>query len=176
MKASCLTAWRLFRFSTAAIWSTTPPTPCCTTLPKASCWWRSSCFFSSGISAARLSSRSPFPFSLLFAAICLSLANIPANLLSLGALDFGMVVEGAVVMVENIIRYLGRRDGQDAAERSAPFARPRTKYNGRCFIPSASLLPPTCPSSRCSAWKAGCSNPWPGRYLSRCWVRSCSRC
>src|SRR5271157_1160838 len=48
------------------------------------------------------------PFSLLFAAICLNLNHIPANLLSLGALDFGMVVEGAVVMVENIIRYLGR--------------------------------------------------------------------
>jgi cobalt-zinc-cadmium resistance protein CzcA len=50
------------------------------------------------------------PFSLLFAAICLQLRHIPANLLSLGALDFGMVVEGAVVMVENIIRYLSRRD------------------------------------------------------------------
>ncbi len=48
------------------------------------------------------------PFSLLFASICLDLNRIPANLLSLGALDFGMVVEGAVVMVENIIRYLGR--------------------------------------------------------------------
>jgi len=49
------------------------------------------------------------PFSLLFAAICLNLNHIPANLLSLGALDFGMVVEGAVVMVENIVRYLGHR-------------------------------------------------------------------
>ncbi|MCU1274107.1 MAG: Cation efflux system protein CusA [Bryobacterales bacterium] len=48
------------------------------------------------------------PFSLLFASICLNLNKIPANLLSLGALDFGMVVEGAVVMVENIIRYLDR--------------------------------------------------------------------
>ena len=47
------------------------------------------------------------PFSLLFAATCLDLAHIPANLLSLGALDFGMVVDGAVVMVENIIRHLG---------------------------------------------------------------------
>jgi len=37
------------------------------------------------------------PFSLLFASICLNLNGIPANLLSLGALDFGMVVEGAVV-------------------------------------------------------------------------------
>jgi cobalt-zinc-cadmium resistance protein CzcA len=46
------------------------------------------------------------PFSLLFASICLDLRNIPANLLSLGALDFGMIVEGAVVMIENIVRTL----------------------------------------------------------------------
>jgi cobalt-zinc-cadmium resistance protein CzcA len=51
------------------------------------------------------------PFSLLFASICLDLRHIPANLLSLGALDFGMVVDGAVVMVENIVRHLGRRNG-----------------------------------------------------------------
>ena len=50
------------------------------------------------------------PFSLLFAAICLDLKHIPANLLSLGALDFGMVVEGAVVMVENIVRHLARKE------------------------------------------------------------------
>jgi cobalt-zinc-cadmium resistance protein CzcA len=49
------------------------------------------------------------PFALLFASICLNLRQIPANLLSLGALDFGMVVDGAVVMVENIIRHLGRQ-------------------------------------------------------------------
>ena len=48
------------------------------------------------------------PFSLLFAATCLQLKGIPANLLSLGALDFGMVVDGAVVMVENIVRHLSR--------------------------------------------------------------------
>ena len=48
------------------------------------------------------------PFALLFAAICLDLRQIPANLLSLGALDFGMVVDGAVVMVENIVRHMGR--------------------------------------------------------------------
>jgi cobalt-zinc-cadmium resistance protein CzcA len=52
------------------------------------------------------------PFSLLFAAILLDLNHIPANLLSLGALDFGMVVDGSVVMVENILRHMefaGRR-------------------------------------------------------------------
>jgi heavy metal efflux system protein len=49
------------------------------------------------------------PFSLLFASICLDLRHISANLLSLGALDFGMVVDGSVVMVENIVRHLSRR-------------------------------------------------------------------
>jgi len=48
------------------------------------------------------------PFALLFASICLSLRHISANLLSLGALDFGMVVDGAVVMIENIVRHLHR--------------------------------------------------------------------
>jgi cobalt-zinc-cadmium resistance protein CzcA len=42
---------------------------------------------------------------LLFAAILLDLSHIPANLLSLGALDFGMVVDGSVVMIENILRH-----------------------------------------------------------------------
>src|SRR5271170_3310449 len=50
------------------------------------------------------------PFSLLFASICLDLRHIPANLLSLGALDFGMVVDGAVVMVENIVRHLNQKE------------------------------------------------------------------
>ena len=57
------------------------------------------------------------PFSLLFASIFLNLSSIPANLLSLGALDFGMVVDGAVVMVENIIRHLThRRETQTPAQ------------------------------------------------------------
>jgi heavy metal efflux system protein len=56
------------------------------------------------------------PFSLLFASICLDLRQIPANLLSLGALDFGMIVEGAVVMVENIVRLLSHPNPQDPHE------------------------------------------------------------
>ncbi len=69
------------------------------------------------------------PFSLLFAAICLDLKNVPANLLSLGALDFGMVVDGAVVMVENIVRHLSRTDvtrtpGQKIRESAHEVQRP----------------------------------------------------
>ncbi len=57
------------------------------------------------------------PFALLFASICLDLRHIPANLLSLGALDFGMVVDGAVVMVENIVRHLNRRNEKSGSIR-----------------------------------------------------------
>ncbi|HEX3108514.1 MAG TPA: efflux RND transporter permease subunit, partial [Thermoanaerobaculia bacterium] len=46
------------------------------------------------------------PLSLLFAFICLDLKHVPANLLSIGAIDFGILVDGAVVMMENIFRRL----------------------------------------------------------------------
>jgi cobalt-zinc-cadmium resistance protein CzcA len=55
------------------------------------------------------------PFSLLFASILLDLNHIPANLLSLGALDFGMVVDGSVVMIENILRRLESRRNGDSS-------------------------------------------------------------
>ena len=53
------------------------------------------------------------PFALLFSFICLDWAHIPANLLSIGAIDFGMIVDGAVVMVENIFRELAARHGTE---------------------------------------------------------------
>ena len=56
------------------------------------------------------------PFSLLFASIFLNLSHIPANLISLGALDFGMVVDGAVVMMENIMRHLSHHGKNGSPE------------------------------------------------------------
>ena len=53
------------------------------------------------------------PFALLFAFICLDWRHIPANLLSIGAIDFGILVDGAVVMVENIFRELAARHGEE---------------------------------------------------------------
>jgi cobalt-zinc-cadmium resistance protein CzcA len=52
------------------------------------------------------------PLALLFAFICLDLKGIPANLLSIGAIDFGILVDGAVVMVENIFRQIAQREGE----------------------------------------------------------------
>jgi cobalt-zinc-cadmium resistance protein CzcA len=51
------------------------------------------------------------PLALLFAFICLDLQGASANLLSIGAVDFGILVDGAVVMVENIFRQIALRRG-----------------------------------------------------------------
>jgi len=53
------------------------------------------------------------PLSLLFAFIFLHARNVPANLLSIGAIDFGIIIDGTVVMMENIYRELAERHGQD---------------------------------------------------------------
>ena len=52
------------------------------------------------------------PLALLFAFICLDIQHASANLLSIGAIDFGILVDGAVFMVENIFRQIALREGQ----------------------------------------------------------------
>jgi cobalt-zinc-cadmium resistance protein CzcA len=52
------------------------------------------------------------PLALLFAFTCLNIQNASANLLSIGAIDFGILVDGAVVMVENIFRQIALREGK----------------------------------------------------------------
>jgi cobalt-zinc-cadmium resistance protein CzcA len=66
------------------------------------------------------------PFSLLFASIWLDLSHVPANLLSLGALDFGMVVDGAVVMVENTVRRINKNNHSTAPRPVAQIIREAT--------------------------------------------------
>ena len=83
------------------------------------------------------------PFSLLFASICLDLNKIPANLLSLGALDFGMVVDGSVVVIENIVRHfnLANNAGKTPFERirGAVFEVLRPVFFARAIIITAYL-------------------------------------
>ncbi len=72
------------------------------------------------------------PLSLLFAFIFMDLRGIPANLLSLGAIDFGIIVDGAVIMTENIMRHLsqhkpaGRRVVREVQHAAMEVARPLT--------------------------------------------------
>ncbi len=55
------------------------------------------------------------PLSLLFAFVCMHFSGIPANLLSLGALDFGIIVDGTLVMVEHVVHALDERRRSGAA-------------------------------------------------------------
>jgi cobalt-zinc-cadmium resistance protein CzcA len=74
-------------------------------------------FFLGSVRAAVLTALT-IPLSLLFAFICMRAAGIPANLLSLGALDFGIIVDGTLVMVEHIVRRLGKDRGTETVEES----------------------------------------------------------
>ena len=69
------------------------------------------------------------PLSLLIAFILMSFTNIPANLLSLGAVDFGIIVDGAIVVLENILRAREERPTEtltiaDARAAATQVARP----------------------------------------------------
>lgn len=69
------------------------------------------------------------PLALLIAFILMHLTNIPANLLSLGAIDFGIIVDGAIVMTETILKKRERHPGEILTEdsilrRTAEVARP----------------------------------------------------
>lgn len=62
------------------------------------------------------------PLSLLFAFLCLKLKGMSANLLSLGAVDFGIIIDGAVVMVEGIfvtLDHLALKKGMEAYNKLA---------------------------------------------------------
>ncbi|MCC7156760.1 MAG: efflux RND transporter permease subunit [Bryobacterales bacterium] len=67
-----------------------------------------------GSAKAALLTAITIPLSLLFAFLCMRAAGIPANLLSLGALDFGIIVDGTLVMVEHIVHRLSHRRAGDS--------------------------------------------------------------
>lgn len=82
---------------------------------------------------------SVIPLSLLVAFILMRRFNVSANLMSLGALDFGLLVDASIVMVENFVRRLGERDGTVPSEgtaiiRTAAFEVGRPIVFGVCII------------------------------------------
>lgn len=60
---------------------------------------------------------SVIPISMVTAFIAMKLLGVSANLMSLGAVDFGLIVDGAVVMMENFIRQLGHRHSRESTDR-----------------------------------------------------------
>lgn len=68
---------------------------------------------------ASLITASVIPLSMLFAFLLMKRFGVSANLMSLGALDFGLLVDAAVVMIENIVRRLGHAGKLEPTERQA---------------------------------------------------------
>lgn len=130
------------------------------------------------------------PFALSFAVIIMVARGESANLLSVGAIDFGLIVDATVIMVENIFRHLSEPTSQRFA-RSAELQRVRTpielrgkfltiaesaiEVNKSIFSPPPSLSPGFCRCSRSRASRVTSSARWrkpmPMRLPAVCWPR-----
>ncbi len=104
--AACRPGSSSFRTTIAPRWSRSRRIRCCTISFLAVCW----CFLIQWIFLGNLRSAIivgvNIPFALFFAIIILVLQGQDANLLSIGAVDFGIIIDSAVILVENIFRNL----------------------------------------------------------------------
>jgi cobalt-zinc-cadmium resistance protein CzcA len=89
------------------------------------------------------------PFALFFAIGILVLRGESANLLSVGAIDFGLIVDATVIMVENIFRHLAERDANDHGAAATPHGftgklaviyRSATEVNSAIFFSAAIII------------------------------------
>ncbi len=78
------------------------------------------------------------PLSLLIAFSLMYLTDVPANLLSLGAIDFGIIVEGAIVMMETILKK--REDNQEAELEEASIVKRATEVARPIFFSSIIII------------------------------------
>ena len=110
------------------------------------------------------------PLSILFGFMGMAIFGVSANLMSLGAIDFGMIVDGSVVMIENSVHHLEKsrreRDG-----RWTPSARRRMKSLARFCLAWPLSSRCICRSSLCKAWKEECSGPWRSPCARLCSAR-----
>ena len=117
-------------------------------------------FFLGSVRAALITALT-VPLALLFAFIFLHARGDAANLLSIGAIDFGIIVDGTIVMVENIYRELGARHGREF-DICAMSSWPRRATSTAPFsIRSPSSSPVISPSTRSPAPPDCSSAPWP---------------
>ncbi len=106
------------------------------------------------------------PLSLIGTFLGLTVVGIPANLLSLGAMDFGIIVDGAVIVVENILRKLG---DLEPARLKDPLTRFQTVIEGAVEVGRPTvfsmiiIIAAHIPIfSRCSVTRAASSRRWRG--------------
>ncbi len=106
----------------------------------------------------------PLSFLLLLTGMAVSKAS--ANLMSLGAIDFGLIVDGSVVMVENFlrrleerVRALGRPLTED--ERTAELSTAAGEVAGPMFLGVTVITLVYVPIFASRVSKGRCSSPWP---------------
>jgi cobalt-zinc-cadmium resistance protein CzcA len=122
------------------------------------------------------------PFALFFAIIIMTLRGESANLLSVGAIDFGLIVDATVIMVENIYRHLAQRPEERFAHsgiatrirgtlelrgKFAVIANSALEVNKAIFFPPPSSSPVSFPCLRCPESKATSSGQWLGPTPTR---------
>ena len=100
------------------------------------------------------------PLALLFAFAMLFLRGKSANLLSIGAVDFGIIVDSSVIMVENIYRHLQSGLHADRPIQNGSW-QPRARFSGACGTPRRSWSAHSCRCLRWPARRGKSSAPWP---------------
>ena len=124
---------------------------------------------------AALITASVIPLSLLVARSPCGEFNVSANLMSLGALDFGLLVDASIVMVENFVRRLERAGHARQCERRALFRAAAFEVGRPDRLRRRDHHRRVCPdllARRVS--RVGCSGPWHSPSASRSSARSCS--
>ena len=115
------------------------------------------------------------PLSLLFAFVCMHFTGIPANLLSLGALDFGIIVDGTLVMVEHIVHTLQSASSGQATPRHAslrPFCDAALEVESPDLLLAADHHLRVHPAVHAGARRAPAVHArWPSRSAMRCSAR-----
>ena len=111
------------------------------------------------------------PLALLFAFSVLFLRNKSANLLSIGAVDFGIIVDSSVIMVENIFRVMSTAQYPDLPLRQR-VVRAAGEVERSLFFSTLIMICACCRCSRCGAPKGNCSARWPKPTRSP-WAGQC---
>ena len=157
-------------------------TTCCI----GSCWWWPWRGSFSAASRGSLIVAAVIPLALLGAFIGLYVLGMPANLISMGAIDFGILVDGAVVLVENVLHALQherpptRREvlrlvdplGRVDVARPTLFAMAHHHRRADAGVHAAAGRGPHLPPARADLHRSRCSARWCSR--SR-WCRRCAR-
>ena len=110
------------------------------------------------------------PVSLLFAFVFLHAHDVAANLLSIGAIDFGIIIDGTLVMVENVYRELGARSGQNYKLNDVILAAARD-VDRPIFYSVAVIIAGYIPIYALVCPAANSFIRWRTRCRSRCWAR-----